>query len=352
MAEKSLKLSDIAAELMDVASDEKTHIISEIYGLGENASDPENGIHSMDDYTRTYDTPNEVIMTKISVKKGLKPGGKKVASGKVFNPSKDAIVVKPHTAKVEHISLDYFFEQEEIINLYKSYLHEISNGSVDANEVPFGKYLLDDALKKCREELRIAYFQAVHNQQGDNYLALFNGWLYLYNEGIVSGKIAAGNIVDVAAFTPGNGVGEIEKIVDVIPTHLLKDIVCLTNTKVKKCYERDYRTKYGTLPYNQATQKAKIDGTSIPFYVEPGMDGYDLPMFIHKKNLARLYDSNSSMTTLEVDYEKRERNIAVVMDCQAGAGINDYDYIWGADDGVSSLVPDVEDPEEDPEGEG
>jgi hypothetical protein len=286
----------------------------------------------MNEYALELDTPNEVILTNVYANAAWQPGGRKTATGKVFNPTLDALGMKPKTAKVQHISQNFIFTQEDLIILKKSYLSAVRAKHIKADEIPFGQYMLDNLGMQAAEELRLAKWQAIHNPQGTNFQALFNGYRKQILDAIVSGEIPAGNIVDTAVLSASNGVAELEKVVAAIPTKFLGKVVCLCSRKVKKFYEDDYRTKYGTLSHSTGLKKSVIDGTSIEFMVEPGLDGFDRPIFTPKFNLVSLNDSSSN-ASLEIDYDKRERDIAVVVDAQAGAGFATGGHIW-TNDGV------------------
>lgn len=328
----SLDLSGIASEFQDVATDNKDHFFEEVYGLGANESDAENSIPSMGEYAAELDTPNEVILTNVYANAAWQPGGKKTATGKTFNPAPDAVGMKPKVAAVKHIAQNFLFEQADLILLKKSYLSAVRMKHIKADEIPFGQYLLNELAKRAAEELRLAYINGVHNAQGTSYLALFNGYKKQVLDAIISGEIPAGNIIDTAVLSATNGVGEFEKIVAGIPTKMLSKVVCLCSRATKQFYEQDYRTRFGTLPWNTGVKKQKIDGTSIEFMVEPGLDGFNRPLFITRNNFVRLYDSSSN-ATLEIDYDKRERDIAVVVDAQAGCGFANGGHIW-TNDGV------------------
>ncbi|MGL4630293.1 MAG: hypothetical protein ACRCVT_03730 [Leadbetterella sp.] len=328
----SLKLSDIAAEFQDVATDNKDHFFEQVYGLGENESDPENGIPAMGEYCAELDTPNEVVLTQVYANAAWQPGGKKVATGKTFNPTLDAVGMKPKIAVVRHIAQNFLFEQSDLIFLKKSYLSGVQRKHIKADEIPFGQYLLNELAKRAAEELRLSYINGIHNAQGTSYLALMDGLKKQLLDAIISGEIPAGNVIDTAILSSTNGVGEFEKIVAGIPTKFLNKVVCLVSRQTKKFYEDDYRTRYGVLPWNDGVKKAKIDGTSIEFMVEPGLDGFNRPIFVTKGNFTRLYDSSSN-AMLEIDYDKRERDIAVTVDAQGGLGFAQGNHIW-TNDGV------------------
>lgn len=324
----SLKLTDIAAELQGVATDGKDHIFEEVYGLGENEADAENGIVAMADYAAELDTPDKVVLTKIYASGALQPGGIKVASGKVFNPVNDSLVVKPRVAQVEPIALNFLLTQEKLEILKKSYLSGVRKNSIANDVLPFADYIFNSIISEAKEELRAAYFQSIHNAEGTTHLAIFDGWRKQVLDAIISGDIPSGNVTETAVISSTNAVAEFDKIVEDVPTNMLGKVVCLIPRKLKKMYENDFLTRYGSASFNTGVKKTVISGTSIPFLVEPGLDGFTRPIITTRKNLVRLYDSASSKTDLTIDYDKRERNIAIVMDAQAGCGFADGSHVW------------------------
>lgn len=317
----SYDLSGIHEELLDYARDNRDHIFTGIYTPGVTEADERNGIYSMDDYTNEMDTPDEIVFTEIYANAALKPGGRRDANGKIFRPKVDALGINTRKGKVREIQQDFIFTREKIYQLKKSYFAQCKRMKINPDELPFSQYIMAELEKMAAAELRIAHFKAVYNSNANaqSFLDMYDGILKQIADDIVSGDIPEDNIVEQAALSATNGVASMEAIVAAIPTEMLSSMVCIVSRKAKKFYEDDYRTRYGLLPWNNGVQKAFIDGTSIEFRVEPGMDGYNKPIFMPVNNITRLYDSTEK-SGLEIDYDKRERDIAIVMDGQAGIG--------------------------------
>lgn len=317
----SLDLTGIHEELLDYARDNKDHIFQGIYTPGETESDTENGIYSMDDYTNEIDTPDEVVFTEIYANAALKPGKRRDANGKIFRPKTDAVEMKTRIGKVRDISQDFLFTAEKITLLKRSYYAQCNRMKINPDEMPFAKYIMQELEQMAAAELRIAHFKAIFNtaQNAQSFLDMYDGILKQIAVDITSGEIPSGNILELAPLSATNAVAPIEAMLDNIPTELLGSMVCLVSRKVKGYYEMDYRERWGSLNWNNSQKKPKIEGSSVPFLVEPGLDGYDKPIFMPRNNITRLYDSTGK-ASLEIDYDKRERDIAIVMDGQAGIG--------------------------------
>lgn len=317
----SLDLAGVHEELLDYARDNKDHIFQGIYTPGVTDADIANGIYSMDEYTNEMDTPDEVVFTQIYANAALKPGGRRSSAGKIFRPKLDAVGMATRKGKVRPISQDFLFTYEQIMTLKKSYFAQCKRMIINPEELPFSVYIMQELEKRAAAELRIAHFKGVYNDNinAQSFLDMYDGVLKQIADDIVSGDIPVGNIVEQAVLSSTNAIAPIEAILEEIPTELLGDMVCLVSRKVKGWYEMDYRERYGTLNWNTGQKKPQIEGTSVQFLVEPGLDGYNKPIFIPRQNITRLYDSTAN-STLEVDYDKRERDIAIVMDGQAGIG--------------------------------
>ena len=334
MAVESLNIAGVAADLLLNARDNKDHIFTEVYDLGEDESDIENGIAAMSDYTTMMDTPDEVVLTTITGNGALRPGGLRTAATVVFAPKVDAIKMKTRVAKVEHISMDFEFTQKKLIMLKKSYFSDVRSKKLKADEIPFEEYVLQVIMAEAKGELRLAYFQGIKNTgTGTGYLDIFDGYRKQILDAISTLAIPAANVIDTAIITAANAVTEFEKIVAGIPTKMLGKVVCLTSRAGKENYEKHYRATWGTLPYNDSQKKPKIVGTSIPFLVEPGLDGFARPIFTTRNNFVRLVDSTDANSELEVFYDKKERSIALMFDGAAGCGIIKPEEIW-TNDGV------------------
>lgn len=330
----AINVSGLFPALEEYARDNRDHILEDVYGFGPESGDAALGIVPMADYSQEIDTPDEHVFTYITGNGALRPGGKLAGNTTVFAPKADVIGFKPRIGKVRHIAMDFEFTQARLIKLKKSYMQGARKLALKADEIPFEEYIVRIIMQEAKEELRLATWNGVYDISAGHtsFLDMFDGWIKQILDAI-GGDIPTGNVIDTAVISASNSVGEFEKIVDGIPSKYLSKLVCLCSRKMKTDYERNYRNTYNTLPYNMELKKTVIEGTSIPFMVEPGLDGFARPILTTRENLARLLDTSNAVLGLDFEMSKKERSIAAVFDGAAGAGFAVGAHIW-TNDGV------------------
>ncbi|MDR6195185.1 hypothetical protein [Siphonobacter sp. SORGH_AS_0500] len=322
----SLNLSDFATSLTDFARDNRLHIFASLLipGMAGIAGTP---IWAIEDYMQLIPGNDEVVLTQLAVANVLQPGNKGS-----FNPTQNAVKFKNRRAKVRPVKVDLEFTQPTIMKMYKSYMGQVTAKKIDPETYPLEAYVIDAVIAKAKENLRvISLFNGVYNENGNSPLDIFDGILTQVTKAIAAGNVPADNIVEVAPTTGENAVANHEKVIQEIPDAYFygsDSLICLTNRKLLSAYETDYRKKFGTLPYNTSTEKAFIDGTNIPFVVEPGLSTLEEPIFTTKDNLCYLYDDEGKQDSLEFDYNKRDRSLAYMLDYQAGTGIGAAELLW------------------------
>jgi hypothetical protein len=330
----TVNLAGLFPLLTEYARDNRDNIFEDVYGFGPESSDTALGIVPMAEYCQEVDTPDEHVFTYITGNGALRPGGKLAGNTTVFSPKSDVIGFKPRIGKVRHIAMDFEFTQARMIKLKKSYMQEARRMNLKADEIPFEAYIIKIIMAEAKEELRLGHWNAVYDISAGHtsYLDMFDGWKTQILAAI-GGDIPVGNIIDTAPITALNSVSQFEKIVDGIESKYLSKLVCICSRKVKTDYERNYRNTYNMLPYNMELKKTSIEGTSIPFLVEPALDGFARPILTTRENLARLVDSSSSELGLDFAYDIKERSISAVFDGAAGSGFAVGAHIW-TNDGV------------------
>lgn len=325
-ATDSFNLSQIAADLADHAVDNKEHLFSKLLNPGLHESRP-GGVKPIDYYMASLPTTDEVVLTEVFIDTVTQPGNKDT-----FDPKNNVVGFKTRKGKVRPAKIDVLFKKTKIMSLIKSYLGQVKGLKVDPGKIPFEEYIMSAIIQQGQIDLRNTLWNGVYNETGTAPEDCFDGLKKQILADIVSGTIPSAKVVDTAIISNTNAVGELEKIMAAIDSkYFYGDMVCLTNRVTKRAYELDYRTRYGTLPYNPGFEKQVLEGSNIEFVVEPNLDGFNRPLFIPKNNIVYLYDDESAMTNLEVDYDKRTRSIAVTGDYQAGVGYGIAELIWTND---------------------
>ncbi|MVM39459.1 hypothetical protein GO730_20845 [Spirosoma sp. HMF3257] len=326
----SLNLTALAASLETYARDNQEHIFLKALVPGVGSGIANSPIVPISEYMTMMQATDEVVLTNLEVGDVAQPGGKNT-----FNPSQNAVNFKPRKGKVRQAKVDLQFTHTQIIALYKSYMGQVRAKNIDPQTLPFEEYITARVIAKFQENIRVqTLYNGVYNAAGSTPLDINDGLKTQLLAAIVAGDIPAGNVIDTAVITATNCVSETEKVLAGIPdAEFYGGLVCVCSRQYKTNYESDYRTRWGTLPYNQGQLKPNIVGTDIPFIVEPGLAGFGRPIFTPIGNLVYLYDDLSGADTLAVDYQKRTRDIAWVMDAQVGSGIAVAERVW-TNDGV------------------
>ncbi|SFD47285.1 hypothetical protein [Spirosoma endophyticum] len=326
----SLNLTALAASLENYARDNKEHIFQRALVPGVDEGIADSPVVPIADYMTTMQASDEVVLTNLEVGSVAQPGGKNA-----FTPTLNAVNFKPRKGKVRQAKVDLQFTDKQIIALYKSYLGQVRAKQINPEELPFEEYITARVIAKFKEDIRVqTLFNGVYNPTGTGALDIADGLRTQILAAITSGDIPSANVIDTAIITASNSVGEIDKILAGVPdAEFYAGLICVCSRTFKTNYEQDYKARWGTLPYNTGQLKPTIVGTNIPFIVEPGLSGFNRPIFTPKGNLVYLYDDLAGHDTLAVDYNKRQRDIAWMMDAQVGAGIAIAERIW-TNDGI------------------
>jgi hypothetical protein len=322
-----LDLVGVASDLSSHVYDNKEHLLTKLLNPGLHESRP-GGVQPIHYYMSSMQGTDEVVLTEIFVESITQPGNKDT-----FDPKK-AIGFKTRKGKVRPAKVDVLFTKKRIMGLYKTYMSGVKSLKYNPEVLPFESYIMDLIMKSSQADLRRTLFWGEFDENGTDTLDCFDGLITQILADIASGKIPSANVVDTNVITNNNAVAEYEKIMAEIPSnYFYGDMVCLTNRKMKKKYADDYRSKYNGANYNAGYDKDFLEGSNIEFVIEPNLDGFDRPLFVPKNNIIMLYDDESAMTDMQVDYDKRTRSIAVVSDYQAGVGYGIAELLW-TNDGV------------------
>lgn len=323
----SFNFSGIASDLADHALDNKEHLFTQLLVPGIHEGIPDSPIGPIDNYMTSIPGTDEVVLTEIFVDDVLQPGGKDT-----FNPTPNAVGFKTRKGKVRQAKVDVKFTHSKIVQLYKSYLGQVKAKKLDPTTYPFEEFVMNQIIAKAKENLRTkALYNGVYDADGTSPEDVMDGIRTQFLEALAGGQIPTKNIVDVPLFTASNAVSNFKKLCGIIPSkYFYSDLVCITNRDILTAYEDDFLERYGK--YTSTDSKKKfIHGTNIEIIVEPGLDDFTRPIITPRGNLCYLYDDEGAMNNLAVDYNVRERNIAYVMDFQAGAGIAVAELLWSTD---------------------
>jgi hypothetical protein len=324
----AIKPSELAAVLKAHSLKFQPEIFQQLFMPGVNEGNAARMITPVTDYALPIMTSDKVILTAMGMGGKLQPGAE---GTKGFTPKKNTNF-RGRIGRVNHIKVDDELTQQEIMRLQKSYLGQAYAGKYDPQTYPFAAEVVAMIMKTMTTELRMSLWKAVDNPSGDTNLDLFDGWLKQITLAIQDDSIPDANILTSGTISKSNILSVLDELPGLIPTEELisDDIICLCSRAFQNMYRLAYRDKYGHLPYNSAEEKKVIVGCDIPFVIEPGLDGYNKPLFLHRNNLAYLYEDEGAMQQLDFEYSPKTRSIAYMADFQAGAAIARPEKIWTA----------------------
>lgn len=161
-----------------------------------------------------------------------------------------------------------FSPQEVWGSIYGS---EVLKGEALKN-VDINKAVLSLVAGKLGKKLNMAVWKAKRNPSGDNTTDLFDGFDTITEAEITAGNIAEdkNNLVKVEAVTENNAVDILHNIYDAMSDELKEQAVkCYMPVSVYNSYCRDYRDRFGALPYNTKYKKLYLDGSNDLFELCP-----------------------------------------------------------------------------------
>lgn len=325
-ATDSISMADISTDLQNYALDNQEHLIQEVTSVGFDGI-PGSPLVPLDDYVMFLPTTGEVVLTDLIVDDPLQPGGTDT-----FDPKNEVIKYKTRKASVKPAKVDLKFKHTKIMAMYNTYIGRVKSKKIDPKTYPYEEDVVKKILKSVKKYLRLAMWQAEHNEADKSFMGLFDGWIKQVLDAIAlnDGSI---NIVDIDALTATNTVAQLNKMKKALPAGVRygNNAVLILNNETKDFYEENYQALHGSLPYNTGFTKKYLDGSNIEIIVEEGLAGFDRPMITTRDNLVFLYDDENKQNNVDFDYQKRDRSLAYIMDFFTGVGICATELIWIGD---------------------
>lgn len=325
-ATDSLSMADISSDLQNYALDNQEHLIQQVTSIGFDGI-PGSPLVPLDDYVMFLPTTGEVVLTDLIVDDPLQPGGTDT-----FDPKNDVVKYKTRKASVKPAKVDLKFKHSKIMAMYNTYIGRVKSKKIDPKTYPYEEDVIKKILKSVKKYLRLAMWQAEHNEADKSFLGLFDGWIKQILDAIAlnDGSI---NVVDIEALTGTNAVAQLNKMKKALPAGVRygNNAVLILNEETKDFYEDNYQALHGSLPYNTGFTKKYLDGSNIEIIVEEGLAGFDRPIITTRDNLVFLYDDENKQNNVDFDYQKRDRSLAYIMDFFVGGGICATELIWIGD---------------------
>lgn len=281
-----------------------------------------------DYFTVLTDVVDEIPLVELAVGSILQPGNKDT-----FDPIDDAVAFKNRIGKVRDCKVDLQIKPTQVTAMQKSWLAKMARMSTPTSpyQIPFEAEITSQVMAKLQEDIRLlALYKGAYNAAGTTPATVFDGLLTKIAAEIVSTAIPAANVFTGAAITAANAIAQFEGVADKVSNqYSMSPLVCIAAPENVKFYNRNYRTTYGTLNYNNEFDKQVIDGTNIEIVAEPGMAGSDRVIITPKSNLFWLIDSESRQSGMTVEYALR--NINWMVDFRSAPEYGISEIIWTND---------------------
>ena len=324
----SLSLSQFAETSTDFARDNKEHLYTELMAPGLNGIEG-SPIRPLSEFVTEIPSKDEIVLTELTIGDPLQPdlrGG--------FTKKDNVVGIKPRTSKVEACKINLLFTEKQLALLNKTYQAQIKGpqSKMILDRFPVFEALINSKIiEKAKSQLRnVTLWNGVKNPADKSASGLFNGLRKIIDDMTISGEIPAGNFTEINPITASNAVTEVKKIVSNLPSEVIYDpeIICIVSPSIMEAYDSHYQTSRGAIPYNIGFNQRTIEGTMIPFYVEPGLTDIETPTFTRKGNIIWQYDDDFESLDLTFDYNVRDEDLAYILKFQLSTNIAFGKEVW------------------------
>ena len=264
---------------------------------------------------------DQIVLGSLSFASMAQPGGKGT-----FNPKANVMKVAARIAQVRPAKIDLLIGEVERLQLEATYFAEIegTNGR-DPQKFMFADHIYEYAIEQAGVDTFKAVWNGVLNGAGTNAVDICHGILKLIDLDIVSDDLPETLIYthdDEDFFiTEANVIAEIKAMVKLyrnqLPAYAYQPATLYCAPERVSEYEFALEAANGNFnTYNTFNQLVIYFAKNI--MIEPVIElaGTDFMAIIPDGNLLYLTDRDSAKCDLDVDYQKRDRSLAVIADWQ------------------------------------
>jgi hypothetical protein len=257
------------------------------------------------DFNFIEDVVDRIPLPLLETSQLLQPGRKGT-----WDPINDAVELSARLLQTRPIKIDLEIKPQE---LYASYLGTIRQKRLTdpTYELLFEEFIMNSIIAQAQKDIALEIgWRGVYNPTGTLPKDCLDGMIQIIRAAQVAGDLPSSNIAITGTINNTNAVGEFEKVFSKLPGYMMgQNMYCYCSYELMRDYLEDYRSSYGSLPYNGDFVKAKADGYDIFFKPQIGITRSDLIVVTHEKNFFYGMDSSSAMNELTVEKEKRVLNI-------------------------------------------
>ncbi|WP_080239061.1 hypothetical protein [Spirosoma rigui] len=266
---------------------------------------------------------DEIVLSTMYTKSLLQPGGKGA-----FNPKADVVNFEARIGKVRPWKVDVEIDEPTRLQMEASYLGEIEgNDGLNPLDFPFADYIYKGLTDQIGEDFGVnALWKGVLNGAGTNPQDVFNGFIKLDDDAILSDEIPEANVIVHSAadffINEDNVIAEFKRMwkryVKQLPAYADKDVEFFLPSHIKTAYDFALEKANGqTRTYNQFKQEVLYFAPNVRLNTQAGLGGTDYMSMTPKENMVYLSSRQDDAIDLTTDYNVRDRSIAIVADGKA-----------------------------------
>jgi len=241
---------------------------------------------------------------------------------KTWDPLVDKINPNPRIMKVRTLKVEVELEP---LKYEKTYLGHFMKEGTSVENLPFEKFLMDKIAQKAKEQVETkGVFKGIYDSVGTTPASTMDG----LNK-IVADEITASNITPLVTgvITESNAVESLESLFETVPEEWrLAPFKMFVSPQIKHWYNKDYRTKYGSVSHNSEFDKKFIEGTNCEIVASPGLNGSQRLHLTPAWNIFWGTDLVSDMGTVSV--ERSHWTLDIMMSFKVGVQIGALKYYW------------------------
>lgn len=281
---------------------------------------------------------DEIVLSSLYTKSLLQPGGKGS-----FDPKADVINFEARIGKVRPWKADMLIDEPKRLELEASYLGEIegTDSTIDPLNFPFSDYIYQALRDQLGEDFGVsALWKGILNSAGTNPQDVFNGYIKLIDDAILTDEIPEANVIVHSAsdfvITEDNVIEEFKRMwkrfVKVLPAYTDKPVEFFVPSHAKTAYDFAIESKNGQMrTYNQFKQEVLYFAPNVRLNSQPGLGGTDFMKMTPTGNMVYLSSRQDDAIDLQTDYNVRDRSIAIVTDGKAAPNFVRGDLIIAND---------------------
>lgn len=275
------------------------------------------GISVMDDVV------DEVPLPNLSVENFLRPGDGTANDNKAtFSPTADAIKFSSRTLKAYPVIGDLLIQPWKFERSWISHNRRGRASFKEWQDIPFYEWIMQEIIKKAKEQIRRATWQGVRNANGTSFLDICDGVLKVRKDAVQAGVIPT---VDTGAVTQSNVVASIEMVAKALGDGYAEaDGFLPVNRTIYDWYVTADETQFGrSIQLNELVganarnqPQVHVRGTNIKLVKEPALGNSQVLTVYTEGNLWAGTDTMNDLNNMM--FQVFERSIKILIDFKWG----------------------------------